>query len=144
MWALLKLQQQEELLVVTCFGRSKKQSMVDVDVFSRYYACTPIWFVFLIMRSWYLFPNAVLQITNKLSLGSVWVLVIFLFCNDICDQVLGNQSMSFFLNKNSQQENKANKKLQHFLLFTVDTSLSFQFPPPHLLVSLIANPQKCL
>ena len=37
---------------------------------------------------------------------------------------------------------EANKQFQGFLFFTLDTSQSFQLPPPHLLVSFIAYPQK--
>ena len=36
---------------------------------------------------------------------------------------------------------EANEKFQRFSFFTLDTSQSFQFPPPHLLVSFITYPQ---
>ena len=39
---------------------------------------------------------------------------------------------------------KANKKFQDILYFTLDTSQSFQLPPPYLLVSIIAYSKKYL
>ena len=39
---------------------------------------------------------------------------------------------------------KANEKFHCFSFFTLDTSLSFHLPPPHLLVSSIAYPKKYL